>query len=143
MPKVTFQNEGITVEAERGKSIKEIADGAGINLFEGFWSSYNCSGRGMCLGKGCRVWVLERAPNATSERTFWERIRPSNRGAVRLACQTRVLADLEVRTTPGASLDREPNMKWDPDPRPARWKERLGGGGGADEEESKVAAASE
>src|SRR5262245_27071245 len=129
MPKVTFQNEVITVEAEQGKTLKDVDDPAGVNLYEGFWSNYHCPGIGLCPGAGCKVWVLERAKDATTPRTFLERIRPGYRGAIRLACQTRVLGDVEVRTQPGAFIDNVPKMKWDPDPRPARWKDRLTGKG--------------
>ena len=143
MPKVTFQNEGITIEAPSGTSIKEVADGAGVNLFEGFWGSYHCSGRGLCLGSGCRIWVLEQAPNAISPRTIWEKIRPTQKGSIRLACQAEVRGDVAIRTQPGASLENKPNMKWDPDPRPSKWKDRLGGGtGGEKEDDAEDAKAS-
>ena len=138
MPKVTFQNEAITVDAARGASLKDIAEQAGVNLYEGFWVSYHCPGIGLCPGVGCKVWVQERQKDATSPRTFLERIRPGHRGGtIRLACQTHVLGDVEVRTQPGALLDNVPNMKWDPDTRPARWKDRLtakGGPAGADDD---------
>lgn len=140
MPKVTFLNEAITLDVQSGRTIKEIADAAGVNLFEGFAAQYNCSGRGMCLGKGCRVWVVNSPPTAVSERTFWERIR-RQKGAMRLACQTRVLGDVEIRTQPGASLDNRPNMTWEPDPRPARWKDRLGGSEGDEDEDAAAKTA--
>ena len=140
MPKVTFQNEVVTVECQSGKTVKDVAEEAGINLYEGFWTSYHCPGIGLCPGVGCKVWVIERGPNATSPRTFREKIRPSHRGTIRLACMTQVLGDVEVRTQPGALIDNVPKMKWDPDPRPARWKDRLvaKGGAAADEEEDEA-----
>src|SRR5687768_2218797 len=110
MPKVTFMNEAVTVEVEHGKTLKEIADQKGINLFEGFSASYHCSGTGRCLGAGCRVWVLPRAANAVNGRTFWERIRPTHSGSVRLACQVAVQGEVEVRTQPGALIENQPNM---------------------------------
>lgn len=135
MPKVHFLNEAVTVEVEPGKTIKDAADSAGVNLFQGFWADprYHCAGRGMCLGQGCRVWVTPGRPDAVNERTFWEKIRPTHRGAIRLACQVKLAGDVDVRTQPGA-LEFKPNPKWDPDPRPYRWHERLkvaGKGGGA------------
>jgi ferredoxin len=141
MPKVTFQNEAITVEAQRGASLKDIAEKAGINLYEGFWVSYHCPGIGLCPGVGCKVWVIERQKDAVSPRTFLEKLRPGNKGSIRLACQTHVLGDLEVRTQPGALLDNVPNMKWDPDSRPSRWKDRLtakGPAGAADDDEDEA-----
>jgi ferredoxin len=132
MPKVTFLNEAITVDAKAGESIKEVADAAGINLFEGFWANpvYHCKNRGLCLGSGCRVWVIERDKNAVSPRTLRERIRPTHRGAIRLACQARVQGEVEVRTQPGA-LEFKQNSKWDPDPNPSRWQDRTIGKGPA------------
>ena len=128
MPKVTFANEAVSIEVEQGKSIKDAADALGIKLFEGFWakSIYHCSGWGGCLGAGCRIWV-QGAEGTVSKRSLLEKLRPTHSGSVRLACQAKVLADVEVRTQPGALLDTKANMKWDPDPRPARWKERLAG----------------
>jgi ferredoxin len=125
MPKVTFLNEALTVEAEAGKTIKEVADACGVNLFTGFWRSYHCKGKGRCLGSGCRVWAM--GPDAAlSPRTWKERIRPTNKGAVRLACQARVQGDIEVRTMPGA-LEFTQNAKWDPDAAPSRWLDRTMG----------------
>ncbi len=142
MPKVSFLNEVITVDAEKGKSILEVAQSAGVNLFEGFWADYWdrwlglwCSGSGRCPGAGCRVWVVR---GDVSPRTLKERIRPTHRGAIRLACQARVVGDVEVRTQPGA-LEYTQSSKWDPDPAPSRWKDRTigkdskGGAGEADE----------
>jgi ferredoxin len=141
MPKVTFQNEAITVDVPEGKTIKAVAEQAGVNLYAGFWAAYHCPGIGMCPGAGCRVWVLERQKDATSPRTFLERIRPGHKGTIRLACQTQVLGEIEVRTQPGALLDNVPQMKWDPDPRPARWKDRLTAKGGAAAEEEEEESA--
>ena len=144
MPKVTFLNEVITVEADKGKSVLQVAEQAGVNVFEGFWANYHCPGIGLCPGVGCKVWVTELEKDATSPRTRREKIRPSHRGTIRLACQALVLGDVEVRTQPGALLDNVPKMKWDPDERHWRWKDRLAAKGGAaaddeDKDESEEA----
>ena len=125
MPKVSFLNEVVTVEVERGRTVKDAADMVAVKLFEGFWASYHCSGTGRCLGSGCRVWVKELVPGAVAARTFWERIRPTHRGAIRLACQARVLGDVEVRTQPGTTFSAEPNMQWDDKALGTRWQARL------------------
>lgn len=137
MPKVMFLNEVVTVQADQGKTIKEIADAAGVNLFEGFWADrfYRCKNdSGHCLGSGCRVWVTERTPGALSPRTLWERIRPTHFGTIRLACQAVVQGDVDVRTQPGA-LESKPNARWEPDARHFKWQERLKGQDGGSEDE--------
>ena len=59
---------------------------------------------------------------AVSPLAFWERLR-RYRGSRRLACQTRVLGDVEVRTSPNANPPVQ-TTQWPEDPRPTRWKER-------------------
>ncbi len=125
MAKVHFLNEAVTVDAEPGSSLYDIARRAGINLFVGFWKDYHCGGRGRCLGAGCRVWVSECEPGAISpKRDLAERVRRSLRGSQRLACRARVDGACEVRTLPTA-VECEPTTTWEPDPRPTRWRERL------------------
>ncbi|MFH0899216.1 MAG: 2Fe-2S iron-sulfur cluster binding domain-containing protein [Pseudomonadota bacterium] len=110
MPRVSFLNEVTTVEIDAGKTIEEAANRAGVRLHQP------------------KVWVLEQAANALGPRTIWEKIRRAGHGALRLACQARVFGDIEVRTQPGFLRVVEPTTRWDPDPRPARWKERLAAG---------------
>jgi ferredoxin len=142
MPKVTFLNETTTVEARAGQTIKEAATANGIPLHRGFWSWANCRSLGLC--GSCRVWVTELAPKATSAKGFRERVRPKVRGKVRLACQTQVQGDIEVRTLPGGVMfEPKQTTTWEPDPRPAAWKDRLAkanAGDGGDEEAGDGAA---
>jgi ferredoxin len=141
MPKVTFLNETTTVEAKRGQTIKEVAVSNGIPLHRGFWTFWSnvlCRSHGVC--GSCRVWVHELTPNATSPKTFGERVRPKVRGTVRLACRAQVLGDIEVRTLPGGVMfEPKQTTTWEQDPRPSAWKDRLAkanaGAGGGDEEE--------
>ena len=55
MPKVTFLDEVVTVEAKSGQTLKEVAEANGIALFRGLWRWGNCRGLGMC--GACGVWV--------------------------------------------------------------------------------------
>src|SRR5262245_5550873 len=122
MPKVTFLNEAVTLNAPSGKTLLELAKEADVNLFRGFWKSYNCGGRGLCPGAGCTVWVTEREPQAAGSKTGREKLHFRMRGTMRLACQAHVQGECEVRSQPGAMMEQRPNMTWEPDPAPSRWK---------------------
>jgi ferredoxin len=141
MPKVHFLNEIVTVEAERGQTIKEVAVQHGIPLHRGLWTWANCRSHGLC--GSCQVWVNPLGEGALGPKTFFERIRSRVSGTVRLGCQARVLGDVEVRTLPGGERSFHPaaSTRWDPDPRPSRWKERLAAaeaGGDDDEDDAKA-----
>ncbi len=106
MPKVTFVRERKTVECEEGANLREVALANGIELYRGIHRYLNCRGHGMC-GK-CAVVVRSGGENL-SPPTVIERVRialmpflPIGReGKLRLACQSRVLGDVEVETKPG------------------------------------------
>ena len=87
--KITFYPNGEVVEAERGKSLLEIAKGAGI-----FIASI-CGGDGIC-GR-CRVIIkggkVEAAPTTLLTREEIQR-------GYTLACQTKVLGEVEVLIPP-------------------------------------------
>ena len=124
MPVVHFLNEAITVEVPAGASLYDAARKAGINLFVGFWKSYHCSGRGRCMGMGCRVWVTGGEDGAISPKTgVKEKLRRLD-GNQRLACMAKVTGDVEVRTM-SAALQFERDMTWEPDDRHYAWHDRL------------------
>jgi ferredoxin len=120
VPKVHFLNEAIEVEAASGQTLREIAEQHGIVLVRGLFPGLHCRGRGIC-GR-CRVWAMPRGEGALTPLTFWERLR-RYRGARRLACQAKVMGDVEVRTTPNAQPPTQTTI-WPEDTRPAKWKER-------------------
>jgi ferredoxin len=121
MPKVHFLNEILTVDAQKGQTIEEVASAAGVTLHRGMWTWGNCRGLGFC--GSCQVWAKPIDQAALSERSFFERMRMVQ-GQVRLGCQARVLGDCEVRTKPGGPPAAQ-NVEWREDPRPFKWKERL------------------
>ncbi len=127
MPKVHFLNEVVTVEdAPKGATIYEVAQKAGVQLFKGFFQSYHCSGKGRCLGAGCRVWVTEVEPNAVPQkkRKWWIPVGRKLHGTQRMACEATIQGDCEIRTQPGA-LTVEPDTTWEPDTRHFAWQDRL------------------
>ena len=100
MPKVRFVNELVSAEVPPHATLREVAMQQGVELYRGMWTHVNCRGNGVC-GR-CRVWVLERdrsRPGA-SKRSLREHAHVRVTGTMRLACQVRVLADLDVRTRP-------------------------------------------
>jgi len=118
--KVHFLNEDVEAEARPGESLKDVADRLGIQLVRGLLPRLHCHGHGLC-GR-CRVWAMPRAAGAVSPLAFWERLR-FYRGSRRLACQTKVLGDVEVRTSPNANPPVQ-TTNWPADTRPSKWKER-------------------
>ena len=76
---------------------------------------------------------------AVSPLAFFERLR-FYRGTRRLAWQTRVLGDVEVRTTPNAAPPAQ-STAWPDDGRPTKWKERAAAEAKAAADAAIVAAA--
>ena len=123
MPNIKFVVEHQAIDVQAGRSIREIALEVGIYPNREFFRGFNCGGRGLC--GTCKVWV--HAPDkATSPPNLRERFHGMGDGR-RLACQTRVLGDLEVATFPGGddrltagrNIDPPPQREPDPEPPPA------------------------
>jgi ferredoxin len=133
MPKVTFVDEVVTVDAPAGRTIRQIACENGIPLERGFWTFTQALCRGTGLLGCCKVWVKPLAEGAVTEKGMLEKVKPGLKGTLRLACQARVRGDCEIRTKPGRPPVAQ-TTTWDPDPRPSRWKERLANAGKEKEE---------
>ena len=104
MPKVTFVNEGKTVEVPVGTTLRYAALENDIPLYcmwFGLSKIANCHGNGLCWTDRVRV-----APaSAVTERNLLEQTMnqigtfPKNRNpSTRLACQAVVMEDCEVTT---------------------------------------------
>ena len=128
MVKVSFLNEAMEVDAPPGKTIDEVAEQEGVILIRGLFPGLHCHGHGVC-GR-CRVWAQPLAEGSLSPRTFFERVR-RYRGQRRLACQARVLGNVEVRTAPNAPPPGRSTV-WPADPRPSEWKQRAAAAAEAD-----------
>lgn len=98
MPKVVFVNEHRIVEVPQGKNLKSLALELGINPHREFFRGVNCGYLGMC--GTCQVWVKEGAASATNPPNLREKI-AGMRGLRRLACQVKVMGDVEVTTLAG------------------------------------------
>jgi ferredoxin len=98
MPKVVFVNEHRIVDVPQGKNLKALALELGINPHREFFRGLNCGYFGLC--GTCQLWVRESAPGATSSPNLRERI-AGVKGQRRLACQVRILGDVEITTLAG------------------------------------------
>jgi len=98
MPKVVFVNEHRIVEVPQGKNLKSLALELGIDPHREFFRGVNCGYLGLC--GLCQVWVRESAPGSTNRRNVRESM-AGMRGDRRLACQVRILGDVEVTTLAG------------------------------------------
>jgi len=108
MPKVKFVQEKLEIEVPAGANLRREALKAGVALYP-IHPQVNCHGFGHC-GQ-CRV-LLSEATASGAEKPGWrERLRLKlsffaigHEKTMRLACQTRVVGDLEVTTKPAANL---------------------------------------
>ena len=101
MPRITFENEGVSAEIAEGQTLWHAAQKAGVVLQRGFSALHPCGGKGLCRGSACAVWL--RAPDpaaAVSPPTWKERLlhRGLLRSRQRLACQCVPKRDLAVVT---------------------------------------------
>ena len=100
MPRITFVNEHLTVDAEPGSSVASLARREGVALdVNRFRGTFNCGGRGVC--SACLCWVEESTPGAAGPRSLFEKLRGLG-GWRRLACRTRLTGDVRVFTLPAA-----------------------------------------
>ena len=105
MPKVKVLNQNAELEVSEGANLRKEALHARIGLYPGIHKYLNCRGFALC-GK-CAVAVKSGRENC-SPPGIRERIRlllsylpiGHEEGEIRLACQTRVMGDIQLETTP-------------------------------------------
>ncbi len=115
MPKVVFVNEHRIVEVPAGKNLKTLALELGINPHREFFRGVNCGYWGLC--GLCQVWVREKAPRSVNPRNMRERM-AGTRGERRLACQVRILGDVEITTFAGGDARLRAPRPIAPPPQP-------------------------
>lgn len=122
MPLVKFTKENKEIEVPEGANLRAEAIKAGINTHQGINGfgaginkMLNCHGLGQC--GTCRVRIVKGMENA-SQMGLIEKLRfynplpdpfpcmafIGNEETMRLACQTKVLGDMEVETGPELNL---------------------------------------
>ncbi|MEM9352550.1 MAG: ferredoxin [Planctomycetota bacterium] len=122
MPIVKFVNENKEIEVPEGANLRKEAINAGVNLYQGingFGASINkfanCHGFGTC--GTCRVTIAKGMENASPMgiREKGRLVCPvpepvaclayiGNEDTMRLACQVKVMGDMEVVTGPEIDL---------------------------------------
>jgi ferredoxin len=111
MPSVHFVKQNRTVQCPAGANLRRVALDNGIDLYVFPSNIINC--RGFALCGTCRVRVDD--PRALSQRTRSEENKLGWEGPqYRLACQSRVLADVSVVTNPRRVLGwtNHPTYQW-------------------------------
>ena len=104
MPKVYFVKQAVAVECAGGTNLRKLALENGIAVYSFPNNLVNCIGNGLC--GTCRIKVDN--PNAVSAPTRSDEGKCGWEGPeYRLACQTKVLADVQVTTSP-----RNKKMGW-------------------------------
>lgn len=108
MPRVKFVKENQELEVHEGANLRKEAMRAGIQLYPGIHRYLNCRGFALCAK--CAVSVKEGKENC-SRVGFREKLRlllsylPIGReNEIRLACQMRVIGDVQVETIPRVKL---------------------------------------
>lgn len=105
MAKVRFLRANVEVQAEPGANLRSLALRHGVQLYPGLHRVFNCRGLAQC--GSCRVLLLNGTERNATRRTFLERLRLAlsyfaigHGEELRLACQCRVLGDLDVLERP-------------------------------------------
>ena len=111
MPTVYFVKQERAIECPAGTNLRRLALDNNIDLYVFPNNLVNCLGNGLC--GTCRVRVDDT--RALSERTLGEEKKCGWEGETyRLACQTKVLADVQVITNPRKVLGwtNHPTYQW-------------------------------
>ncbi len=111
MPVVYFVKQQKSVECAVGETLRDVARANGVSVYVFPNNLANCRGFGLC--GTCRIHVDN--PNAVSARTPADQRKTGFEGDnIRLACQTKVLGDVEVVTNPRRQLAwmNHPTYEW-------------------------------
>ena len=114
MPTVKFYKEKVEVEVAQGANLRAVARENGIELYPGINRRVNCLGNGAC--GTCRVLLMKDTDKNAAPQGFLERMRfrlgfenIGEEKEMRLACQTKILGDLEVFTQPSFNWNGKPD----------------------------------
>ncbi|MBI4398564.1 MAG: (2Fe-2S)-binding protein [Candidatus Omnitrophica bacterium] len=113
MPKIRFLKEAKDVEVPSGANLRDSGLTHGVAMHRGINKYLNCLGHGTC--GTCRVLVKNDTMKHCSPKGLWEKLRLALswfaigvESEIRLSCQTKVLGDVDVETTPELNLFGKP-----------------------------------
>ena len=96
MPKVHFEKENRTIEAEEGENLREASIRNKFSIYPHITKILNCRGRGLCTA--CTVQVLSGKLEPRNDvETDKLKKKPDD---FRMACQVIITDNLVVRTNP-------------------------------------------
>ena len=98
MPTINFANEDKSVTVAEGTNLRRAALENGIDLYKLVAKMMNCGGAGQC--GTCIVNVTEGADRLSERTTPEQRKLKRKPDTYRLACQTKVMGDITVKTKP-------------------------------------------
>ncbi len=109
MPTIKFVKEKKEIQVPVGANLRREARQAGVQVYKGPDKVLHCPGFGIC--GTCRVLITKGMENA-SPMGIRERVKLKylslaaigHEDNMRLSCQTKVLGDMEVVTTPDMNL---------------------------------------
>ena len=109
MPKVHFLRSGVEAEVPAGANLRQVALQHKVQLYPGINRVANCHGLASC--GSCRVLLKEGTEKNAGPKTFLEKLRLGmsyfaigHGDELRLACQTKVMGDMEVMERPPANF---------------------------------------
>jgi ferredoxin len=108
MPTVTFTNLKKKITVPEGSNLRKEAQKNGISMHAGPHKIFNCMGNGMC--GSCRV-LIKSGEDHLKRKKWWEKFlgvlnpewlfaRIGHENDLALSCQTKVMGDCEVESTP-------------------------------------------
>ncbi len=98
MPTINFVNEDKSVTVAEGTNLRRAALENGIDLYKLVAKMMNCGGAGQC--GTCVVDVTQGAERLSERTTPEQRKLKRKPDTYRLACQTKVMGDITVKTKP-------------------------------------------
>ncbi len=103
MPIIEFKEANLTVTADEGQDIRTIAQKNKVDVYGGPGKLLNCRGFGLCGTDRIKA----DAKDCLSPMTWKEKLHLEEKGGVRLACQTRLVADVQVSIAPAIEYGNE------------------------------------
>lgn len=99
MPRIRFKDK--VIACEKGANLRKVLLRHGISPYNGASSVLNCRGLGTC--GTCALEIVKGEVNPETRIEQWRLNFPPHRmeNGLRLACQCKVLSDLEIRKHPG------------------------------------------